>query len=380
MKICFVSTFYPYRGGIAQFNADLYRAFEKKQHPLHVINFKRQYPDVLFPGKSQYVPESDNADAIDNERLLDSVNPFNWIKTAQRAKAINPDLLIMRFWMPFFGPSLGYVAGKMKKHTHRIAILDNVIPHERRPFDIPLIRYFLKRTDAYVVMSRSVEKELLRLKPNARYIFHPHPLYDHFGELMETKNARKKLNVDQTKKTLLFFGFIREYKGLDLLIDAFGKLDDSYQLIIAGDCYGSFDKYQKQIDKNPNKERIYNFVRYIPDDEVPLFFSAADACVLPYRSATQSGITSISYHFEIPMLTTDVGGLKEVVKHGITGKIASEVSTENITEIINEYFKENNAETYKQNIRDLKKRMSWESLADSILEMVNDLEKNSGKK
>ncbi|MEA3448117.1 MAG: glycosyltransferase [Bacteroidota bacterium] len=374
MKICFVSTFYPYRGGIAQFNANLYRALEKKDHELRVINFKRQYPDVLFPGKSQYVPENDSPEAIDNERILDSINPFNWMKTARRVRKINPRLLIMRFWMPFFGPSLGYVAGKMKKRARRIAILDNVIPHEKRFFDIPLIRYFLKRTDAYVVMSRSVEKELIRLKPKARYIFHPHPLYDHFGTLMDKTKARGKLNISQDKKTLLFFGFIREYKGLDLLIDAFGKLDDSYQLIIAGDCYGSFDKYQKQIDANKNNDNIHKFVRYIPDDEVPLFFSAADVSVLPYKSATQSGITSISYHFKIPMLTTDVGGLKEVVKDGVTGKIATEVKAENIAAIILDYFKENKAETYKQNIRDLKKYMSWESLADSILDMAGDID------
>ncbi len=374
MKICFVSTFYPYRGGIAQFNADLYRAFEKKQHNLHVINFKRQYPDVLFPGKSQYVPESDNPDAIDNERILDSINPFNWIKTARRVRKINPDLLIMRFWMPLFSPSLGYVAAHLPKNIKRIAILDNVIPHEKRAFNIPLIRYFLKRTDVYVVMSRSVEKDLLRLKPEAKYIFHPHPLYDHFGKMIDQSDARKKLNISQNKKTLLFFGFIREYKGLDLLIEAFGKLDDSYQLIIAGDCYGRFDKYQKQIDNCPNKERIHKFVRYIPDDEVPLFFSAADVCVLPYKSATQSGITSISYHFELPMLTTDVGGLKEVVKDSVTGKIASTVDAGKITDIINAYFAENKPETYKQNIRDLKACMSWESLVDNILELASEVD------
>ncbi|MGC9330728.1 MAG: glycosyltransferase [Bacteroidales bacterium] len=374
MKICFVSTFYPYRGGIAQFNANLYRALEKKNHELWVINFKRQYPNVLFPGKSQYVPENDSPEAIDNERILDSINPFSWMKTTRHVRKINPDLLIMRFWIPFFGPSLGYVAGKMKKRARRIAIMDNVIPHERRFFDIPLIRYFLKRTDAYVVMSCSVEKELLRLKPKARYIFHPHPLYDHFGTLMDKTKAREKLHISQDKKTLLFFGFIREYKGLDLLIDAFGKLDDSYQLIVAGDCYGSFDKYQKQIDANKNKDNIHKFVRYIPDDEVTLFFSAADVSVLPYKSATQSGITSISYHFEIPMLTTDVGGLQEVVKDGVTGKIATEVKSENIAAIILDYFKENKAETYKQNIRDLKKRMSWESLADSILKMAGEID------
>ncbi|MGM0626089.1 MAG: glycosyltransferase [Bacteroidota bacterium] len=369
MKICFLSTLFPYRGGIAQFNADLYRAFEAKGHDVSGVNFTRQYPDFLFPGKSQYVPESDNADAIENVRLLDSINPFSWIKTARYLRKNPPDLLITRFWMPFFGPSLGYVSGKLAGRSKRIAILDNVVPHEKRIIDKPFTRYFLKRADAFVVMSRSVEKDLLKFKPDAKYIFHRHPLYDHFGKAVDKFEAREKLGINKDKKTLLFFGFIRKYKGLDILLEAFAKLDDSFQLVIAGDCYGSFEPYQEQIDNNPNKKRIHTFVRYIGDEEVPLFFSAADACVLPYRSATQSGITSISLHFELPVIATDVGGLKELIADNDTGKVIPEVNSEALVQGIHDFLHDNTDSGYRENIRKLKAEMSWENLADNILEL-----------
>jgi glycosyltransferase involved in cell wall biosynthesis len=376
MNISYLSTFYPFRGGIAQFNASLYRELEKS-HNIKAFTFKRQYPNMLFPGKTQYVTETDKPEKIQSYPCLDSVNPISWIKASKIIQKTNPDLLLMKLWMPFFGPSLGYVAGKMPEKCKSIAILDNVIPHEKHIIDMPFLKYYLKRVDGFVVMSEVVEKDLIRIKPDAKYTLHPHPLYDHFGRTVDQSEARQKLNISHNKKTLLFFGFIREYKGLDLLIEAFGKLDDSHQLIIAGDCYGNFDKYQKRIDTCPNKDRIHKFVRYIHDDEVPLLFSAADVCVLPYKSATQSGITSIAYHFELPMLTTDVGGLKEVVKDGVTGKMTTKVSVEDIAGMITDYFSENASEKYKQNIRNLKKRMSWKSLADSILKMATEIKQGN---
>jgi glycosyltransferase involved in cell wall biosynthesis len=372
MHISYLSTFYPFRGGIAQFNAALYREFEK-QHEIDAITFKRQYPSMLFPGKTQYVTEGDNTDKIKSKEWLDSINPFNWIKTASRIKKHKPDLIIMKYWTSFFGPSLGSICKRQKKQSKSIAILDNVIPHEKRIIDMPFTKYFLKHTDGYIVMSEKVQKDLLKIKPDAKYRFVNHPLYNHFGKAVNQLEARKKLGLHPEKKTLLFFGFIREYKGLDLLIDAFGKLNDSYQLIIAGESYGSFEKYDTQIQENKNTDRIYKYVRYINDNEVPLFFSAADTCILPYKSATQSGITSISFNFELPMIATDVGGLKELIKHEKTGEIIPLANSNAITAGINNFFAGDKINTYRKNFRKEKSKMTWKNLAKEILELYADL-------
>ncbi len=369
MHITILSTMYPFRGGIAQFNASLYREFEKN-HQTTAITFKRQYPNILFPGKTQYVTEKDTtADPIPTKQWLDSINPINWLTTANKIKKLQPDVLIVRLWMPFFAPCLGFIAKKLSKNTQTIAILDNVIPHERRFFDIPFLRYFFKRTNAYIVMSEQVQNDLLKLKPNAKYKLSKHPLYNHFGKKLDKQEARKTLNLSPNKKTILFFGFIRDYKGLDLLINAFGELSDEYQLVIAGEPYGSFNKYTTLINNNPNKDRIHTYVRYINDNEVNTFFSAVDVCVLPYKSATQSGITSIAYHFELPMIATNVGGLKEMVKHNITGKIINNPNTNEITKGIEDFFAEN-TELFIDNIRKEKELLSWNVLVDNILELT----------
>jgi glycosyltransferase involved in cell wall biosynthesis len=371
MKISYLSTFYPLRGGIAQFNAALYRELEKA-HAVDAVTFKRQYPNILFPGKTQYVTDEDNPEIIDSRELLDSVSPFNWISTARKLKKDAPDLLIMKFWIPYFGPSLGYVAKNIGKNTKSIAILDNVIPHESRFMDMALIKFFLKRVDGFVVMSEKVKEDLLKLKPDAKYVYKQHPLYDHFGDKFDKLDACEKLGIDPQKKTLLFFGFIRDYKGLDLLIDAFGGLDESYQLIIAGESYGSFDGYEKQIQSNKNKDRIINHVKYIADDEVPLYFSAADVCVLPYKSATQSGITSIAYHFDLPMLATRVGGLDEMVLDNETGIVIPKPTVEDIKLQIEKFFS-SDIEAYIQNIQKKKTELSWSSFAEALMELYKKL-------
>lgn len=371
MKISILSTFYPFRGGIAQFSASLYRALEQ-DHDVDAITFKRQYPNILFPGKTQYVSKNDNSDPVPAKRLLDSINPITWRSTAQKIKKTTPDILLFNFWMPFFGPSMGYIASHQLNHTKKIAVIHNAIPHEARLIDKPFLRYFLNRIDGFVVMSEQVKRELLALKPNAKFIYKQHPLYAHFGDPVEQKQAREKLQLDPNKKTLLYFGIIRNYKGLDLLIDAMGKLDDSYQLIIAGESYGSFELYEKKIRENPNRDRIYKHVRYIADDEVPYFFSAADACVLPYRSATQSGITSIAYHFNLPLIATDVGGLKEMVIDNETGKIISSPTIEDIKDGVQAFF-EKDSSVFSEQIQKKKSELSWEGFGNAVLNLYDEL-------
>jgi glycosyltransferase involved in cell wall biosynthesis len=370
MNIAYLSTFYPYRGGIAQFNANLFRAFEKK-NTINAYTFTRQYPEVLFPGKTQLVTPNDLADAIPSKSIVDSINPISWITAANSIKKEKPDLLVMKYWMTFFGPSLGTVANRLKKETTIITILDNVIPHERRFFDHAFNRFFLSQNHAFVAMSEKVKNDLLYYLPNAKVVLKSHPLYDHFGKKLSKNEARKHLNIPTDKKILLFFGIIRDYKGLDILLETMRHLPKDYHLIVAGESYGDFGKYDSIIKKN-NIENISLFNRYINDDEVPLFFSAADVNVLPYRSATQSGITSIAYHFNLPQIATPVGGLPEIIFHEKTGLLTKNVSAEALQLSIKQYFNENKKQTFIDGIERLKKELGWDNFAQAIIDLKNN--------
>ena len=373
MKIAILSCFYPYRGGISQFNACLYGELSKT-HDVKAFNFKRQYPEFLFPGKTQYVTADDEAVPVESTSLLDTANPFSYISTYRAIREWNPDVLIVRYWMSYFGPSLGYITRKMKKHCKVISILDNVVPHEPKFFDTPLTKYFLEGSTGHVTLCEAVSKDLLRLKQDAVYTVIQHPLYSHFGEKKRREEAERKLGLSPGKKNLLFFGLIRSYKGLDILLEAFGMLPEDYQLIIAGEPYGSFDKYQQIIDRLPGKDRIIKDLRYIKDSEVSDYFSAADLAVLPYRSATQSGISSVSYHFEVPMVVTDVGGLKETIGDRGTGLVASEGTPEAICAEIQRYFSDPAiSEDCIRNIRIEKDRLSWKGFADNLVKFIEKL-------
>jgi glycosyltransferase involved in cell wall biosynthesis len=372
VKIAVLSCFYPYRGGIAQFNANIFNELSKS-HRVKAYNFSRQYPDFLFPGKTQFVEEGDEAVRIESLSLLDTVNPISWIKTASEIRKWNPDLLLMRYWMSWFAPSQGYVGRHIGKNTKVISVLDNVIPHEERFFDKPFTKYYLNSNDGYIVLSEAVRDQLLTFKPDAKYICTPHPVYSHFGKRLEREEAHKSTGTDPVKKTLLFFGLIREYKGLDILIDAMSYLDDSYQLVIAGEPYGSFDRYEEMIDKSPLKGNIHLFTRYIADKEVPVFFSLADVCVLPYRSATQSGISAISSHFELPLITTNVGGLKEAIEKPGTGVVVEEITPEAIASAIKRYFEEGLKERLAANIAIENEKLSWGNFCIKLIDFYNTL-------
>ena len=374
MKVAILSCFYPYRGGISQFNACLYGELSK-EHIVRAFNFTRQYPEFLFPGKTQFVTEDDEAVPVESTSLLDTANPFSYIKTYREIRDWKPDVLIVRYWMSYFGPSLGYVTRKMKKHCKVISILDNVIPHEPRFFDTPLTRYFLKGSHGSVTLCEAVSEDLLRIRPDARYTVIQHPLYSHFGNKLPREEAEAKLGISHGKKNILFFGLIREYKGLDILIKAFEMLPtDEYQLIIAGEPYGSFDKYQKLIDRLPQEKKVHMSLKYIKDSEVKDYFSAADVAVLPYRSATQSGISSVAYHFEVPMIVTDVGGLKETIGDRGTGLVSPEGTPEAICKETLRFFSDPaiNQECIR-NIRLEKDRLSWKTFAEKLEDFIKQL-------
>ena len=373
MRIAVLSCFYPYRGGIAQFNTCLTDELAK-EHTVKALNFKRQYPDLLFPGKTQFVTPTDNIPQIESERVLDTVNPFSYIRTVSDIRKWNPDILIVRYWMSFFAPSLGFVTRRMRGRCKVISILDNVIPHERRFFDTPLTKYFLSGSDGCITLCEAVEKDLLKLKKDARHTVINHPLYSQFGEKPAREEAMKALGLDPDRKTILFFGLIRDYKGLDILLEAFGQLPDDYQIVVAGEPYGSFGKYEEIIRGLPGKDRVHLFLNYISDDKVGMFFAAADVAVLPYRSATQSGISSVSYHFEVPVIVTDVGGLRETIGHRGTGLVAAECSPESIREEILRYFSDPQIrEDCVRNIRTEKERLSWGTFCKTLLDFAGTL-------
>ena len=374
MKIAVLSCFYPYRGGISQFNACLYEELSKN-NIVKAFNFKRQYPEFLFPGKPQYVTADDEAVPVESESLLDTANPFSYVSTYKAIRDWKPDVLIVRYWMSYFAPSLGFITRRMKRHCKVISIIDNVIPHEPRFFDTPLTRYFLTGSTGSVTLCEAVARDLLRIKPGAEHKVIPHPLYSHFGAKRTRDEAERRLGLMPGMKNILFFGLIREYKGLDILLKAFEDLPENYQLIIAGEPYGSFDRYARIMDSFPEsvRRRIFMELKYIKDSEVSDYFSASDLAVLPYRSATQSGISSVAYHFEIPMIVTDVGGLKETIGDRGTGIVAENAAPESIRKEILRYFNDDNRERFIENIRKEKERLSWKSFAAELVEFIDRL-------
>lgn len=367
MRIAFLSPFYPFRGGIAQFGDSLYLALAAKNE-VKAFSFTRQYPGIFFPGKTQFVSDSDLDRNIPVTRVLDSINPFTWYKTAKEILKFKPDVVLISYWMPFFAPAFGKVAGLLQKRGIKIiGLMHNVIAHEKRFGDEALTKYFFNKCDGFVLLNRSSEKDLLELKPDAKYIIHSHPLYDHYGSRIALDEAREKLNIPLNKKVILFFGFIRDYKGLDLLIESMKNLNDEYLLLIAGEVYGDFKKYDELIDKLDLRKRINLQIRYIPETEIPVFFSASDVCVLPYRTATQSGIVGIAYHFDLPVIVTNVGGLAEMVEVNKTGLIINQLNPEVIAGRLIEYFNSNLKEHLTPYIQEYKKEHSWQKLAEQIL-------------
>lgn len=369
LKIAFLSVFYPFRGGIAQFNNELYKAFEINcgdSCEVKAFNFSRQYPALLFPGKTQMVSPQDPNPQIDAVPLLDSINPFSFIKTVKTINDFEPDVVITSYWMPFFAPSLGTVLRYVK--GRKIALLHNVIPHEKGKLDDVLNKYYLKPNNDFIVLSDTVKGQLKSYKPQAKYLQVTHPLYRHFGEKLNKETAQQQLGIPKGKKVVLFFGFIRKYKGLDLLIDALVNCDENTVLLIAGESYEAEEELDHKISKLGLEKRVFKNVRYIPDEEVKLFFSASDICALPYRSATQSGIASIAKHFELPMVVTPVGELPNEVKHGFSGYVCEDVSVKAIQEGVENVL--GSREEYVRNQQQDNKDNSFERFAERVVEYL----------
>jgi D-inositol-3-phosphate glycosyltransferase len=371
MKITILSTTYPFRGGIAHFNGLLYRELIR-ENEVEVITLSRQYPSLLFPGKSQ-VEEGDSPEKIPSKQLVDSINPLNWINVGLKIKKSAPDLLIFKYWMPFFAPCFGTIAKIVKSNneTKVLVICDNVIPHDRKPGDNRLTKYFFNSADYFILLSEKVKDDLLTLKPDAKHKVIPHPIYSNFGSPISKDEARKKLKLTE-EKLILFFGFIRDYKGLDVLLEAMAELKDKIdvKLIVAGEFYSPKEKYIKLIDKLKIKENIFLFTDFIPTSEVKYFFSACDVVVLPYKDATQSGIVQIAMNFKKPVIASNVGGLGEVVHNNKTGFIVEKENPTQLAEAILNFYDAKKEKEFIDNIENEMSKYSWDEFVKNMMGLL----------
>jgi glycosyltransferase involved in cell wall biosynthesis len=371
-SVVIIGPAYPLRGGLASFDERLAREFQSQNFNTTIYTFSLQYPSFLFPGTSQYSTEPAPKD-LNIKVCINSVNPFNWIKVGKELKRLRPDIIVVRYWLPFMGPCLGTILRRAKKnhYTKIICIADNVLPHEKRIGDKLFTSFFLNPVDAFVTMSEKVLTDLRSFtnKPAKRIV---HPLYDNFGEKIDKTEARKHLGLNVNDKIILFFGFIRKYKGLDILLEAMSYLNQhpglNIKLLIAGEFYEDRKLYDDIINQKDLSGNIILRTNFIADSEVKYYLSAVDFVIQPYRNATQSGVTPLAYHFEKPMLVTNVGGLPSLVPHGKVGLIA-EPNAEDISKKILDLY--NTGEEYfLPHLREEKKKYSWSILVDTIKQLV----------
>lgn len=366
MKILILGTAFPLRGGIAHFNALLAHHLAER-HAVETITFKRQYPKLLFPGTSQ--EEQGNLPGIKPApRLIDSINPLNWINVAGEVKRRKPDLLIFKYWMPFFGPCFGTIAMLARKGTAMkvLFICDNIMPHERRPGDIVFTKYAFRQADYFIVQSDAVERDLTKYFPHAAYRKVPHPVYENFGAPMNKEEARVALGIS-AKRVILFFGYVRAYKGLKILIEAMKSVDDVL-LLAVGEFYDDENDYRQMAADLPSRIRFVS--EYVRNEDVGTYFSAADVVVLPYLSATQSGIVQIAYNFDKPVIATDVGGLGEVVLDDRTGFIVPPNDPERLAGAIKRFYDGRREKEFMRNVAVEKRKYSWDHLVQKIEELT----------
>jgi glycosyltransferase involved in cell wall biosynthesis len=371
-RIIIIGPAHPLRGGLATFNQRLAKEFISQGDECSIVSFSLQYPSFLFPGTTQYASDAPPAD-ITIHSLINSVNPLNWVLTGKKLRQWKPDIIVLRYWLPFMGPALGTILRQVKKnkHTRIICIADNVLPHEKRPGDIPFTRYFLKACDAFVTMSEKVLNDLRRFEKDKPVQLVQHPLYDNFGSIISKDAARAHLNLQPQDKIILFFGFIRQYKGLDLLLNAMADervKSENIKLLVAGEFYEDEKPYLQLIQDHDLENNVILRTQFIPDSEVKYFLGAADCVVQPYKNATQSGVTPLAYHFEKPMIVTNVGGLPSLVPHEKVGLVCAPEPT-SIADAILRFYQL--GETFFiPHLREQKQQFSWSALTSTLVELA----------
>ena len=381
MKITFVGTIHPYRGGISVFNERLSKQLVQENHDVEFKTFTLQYPSFLFPGTTQFstAPPPDN---LNITRCINSINPITWINTGNNISRSKPDILVFCYWMSFMAPCFTTIAKRVSKnnHTKIISLLHNFKPHEPSILDKIFPKYFVNQVEGFLSLSKSVLEDVSDVdRKNKPKVYSPHPIYDHYGDIIPKETAKKLINLDPKTNYLLFFGFIRHYKGLDLLFEAFALNKSKFQelnikLIVAGEFYEDKNKYLDIINKYKLEDSIVLRTDFIPDPEVASYFCAADLVVQPYRSATQSGVTQIAYHFEKPMLVTNVGGLAEIIPHNKVGYVV-ETEPEDISKSILDFYINNRNLQMIENIKIEKKKFAWDKLSESLLLLAEQIKK-----
>lgn len=374
MKIVIVGTSHPYRGGIAAFTDRLAKEFANEGVDIELVTFKLQYPSFLFPGKTQY-SDAKAPEGFQIERKVNSINPLNWIKVGKDIRKKNPDIVIFTYWMSFFAPCFSKIAKVVKKnrHTKCIGLIHNIIPHEKSVLDKLFAPRFVKAMDGFVTLSKSVLDDVKSLdNQNKPKCFVPHPLYDHFGEIMARNEAIKHVGLDENYRYMLFFGLVRAYKGLDLLLDAFADerlRKFNVKLIVAGEFYEDPKPYLEQVEKHGLSDLVVIKNQYIRDDEVKYYFNIADIVVQPYKSATQSGVTQVAYHFMKPILVTNVGGLGEIIPNGKVGYVV-EPNSSSIADALVDFYENERCNTFVEGMKEEKMKYQWSNMTAAIKNLL----------
>jgi D-inositol-3-phosphate glycosyltransferase len=374
-KIFIIGPAYPLRGGLATFDELFCKAFNEQGHDCEIISYSLQYPNFLFPGSTQFDTSGNAPKHIKIHTLINSVNPLSWIKTARFIKKHKPDFIVFRFWIPFMGPALGSIARMVRKSGVKVlAITDNVIPHETRPGDVAFAKYFINACDGFVTMSKAVMKDLEKFTNTTHKKYLLHPLYTSFGEKLNKLDARIALGLPEDKQLVLFFGLIRNYKGLNMLLDAMNELkyNPNINLVIAGEFYEDKQPYLDLIKKYGIENQVILHGKFIANEDVKLYFSAADLVALPYRSATQSGVTQVSFHFEVPTLVTNVGGLGEIIPDKVAGYVV-ESNGKSIADGIKDYFENNRMPSFTEGMKKEKQKYDWKIFVDEVIDLYKKI-------
>ncbi len=373
MKIIIVGPAHPYRGGIADTNESFLKSLIDLGHDASIVTFTVQYPEMLFPGKTQFTDDP-KPEGLTIDRKINTVNPLNWISTAKYINNLNPDIVVIRYWTPFLAPCLGFIAKRLDSKITKIAMCDNVIPHEHKPWDEALTNYFTSSFDGFITLSETTIKELEQFT-NKPKTFFPHPINSNLGEKVSKAEARDRLNLDPEGKYLLFFGLIREYKGLDLTLKALAHPElkaQNVKLIVAGEFYESKEKYLQLIEDLDIQDQVIIHDEFIATSDIKYYFSAADLAIQTYKTASQSGVTLIAFNFDCPILVTDVGGLSEVVIHNQVGFVSPKDPIQ-IADQIQTFFNQNLFDSISANIAIEKKKYSWETFSNKLIELNSRL-------
>lgn len=373
VKIFIIGPAYPLRGGPAQFNENLCEELNKAGHDAQIISYSLQYPNFLFPGSSQFEQSGSAPKGIKIHTLINSINPFNWFKVARFIKKEKPHFILFRYWLPFFGPSLGTIGRLTRKHTTVLALTDNIIPHEKRIGDTPFTNYFVKSCHGFIAMSKAVLNDITKFSATDKKAYSPHPMYATYGEAVSMQEARQKLGLEQNDKLVLFFGLIRHYKGLDILLESYDNIkikQNNIKLVIAGEFYEDKQPYLDLIEKHGLKNHVILHDKFIPNDFVRYYFCACNLVAQTYRNATNSGVTMVGYYYNKPMLVTNVGGLAEIVPHQQCGYTLP-LETTAISNALIDFFENNRETEMVNNVQTEKIKYEWSSFINTLLELYN---------